>query len=60
MKKGPFWGGGGGSRTFFRARGLIQASRELAFKALRRVEDEDLLVILEVEFLEESGHGFLC
>jgi hypothetical protein len=38
---------------------LIQASRELAFKALRRVEDEDLLVILEVEFLEESGHGFL-
>ena len=26
-------------------------------KTLRRLQDEDLLVILEVEFLEESGHG---
>ena len=34
-------------------------ARELRFKALRRMQNEDLLLILEVEFFKYFGHGFL-
>jgi hypothetical protein len=33
-------------------------ARELRLEALRRVQNQDFLVILEVKFLEEGGHGF--
>jgi hypothetical protein len=33
-------------------------ARKLRLKALGCVQNEDLLLILEVEFFEDSAHGF--
>jgi hypothetical protein len=33
-------------------------ARKLRLKAIRRIQDEDLLLILEIEFFKYSGHGF--
>jgi hypothetical protein len=38
--------------------GEHRQARKLRLEARRRMKDEDLLVILEVEFLEKGSHGF--